>query len=41
LSDAADGDAGTASGTNGISVTLGNVAAGATHNLTFSVIIDE
>lgn len=41
LSDAADGDAGTASSTSGIAVTVGNVAAGANRAITFSVIINE
>ena len=39
LSDASDGDAGSFSGT-GISVALGNVAAGATRTITFKVKID-
>jgi uncharacterized repeat protein (TIGR01451 family) len=41
LSDAADGDAGTASDTGWISVTIGNVAAGTNHAITFNVVIDE
>lgn len=39
LTDAADADAGTYTG-SGISVSLGNVAAGASHNVTFQVRID-
>lgn len=41
LSDAADGDAGTASGSNGIAVRLGNVAAGTRRAVTFNVTIDK
>lgn len=41
LSDAADGDAGTASDTSGIAVTLGNVPAGTTRAVTFDVVIDK
>lgn len=40
LTDAADGDAGTASDAGGIAVTLGNVAAGARRRITFDVVID-
>ena len=40
LSDAADGDAGAASGTNGISVRLGNVAVGTRRAVTFNVTIN-
>lgn len=41
LSDAADGDAGTASGTNGIAVRLGTVTAGTQRQVTFNVTIDQ
>lgn len=41
LSDAADGDAGTASDTAGIAVTLGDLAAGTTRTITFDVVIDQ
>ena len=40
LTDAADADAGTASDTAGISVTLGNTPAGSTRSVTFDVTID-
>ena len=40
LSDAADGDAGAASDTAGISVTLGTVAAENTQRVTFNVVVD-
>ena len=39
LTDAADGDSGTASA-SGISVDLGNVSAGTSHSITFDVTID-
>jgi uncharacterized repeat protein (TIGR01451 family) len=41
LSDAADGDAGTASDAAGIAVNLGNVDAGAQRTITFDVSIDQ
>lgn len=41
LSDAADGDAGTASNAAGIAVTLGDVSAGTTRTITFDVVIDD
>ena len=41
LTDAADADAGTASNTGGISVTLGNTAAGSTRRVTFDVTVDQ
>jgi uncharacterized repeat protein (TIGR01451 family) len=40
LSDADDGDAGSASDTTGIAVNLGNVVAEATRSVTFDVVID-
>lgn len=40
LSDAADGDAGTASDAAGISVDLGDVAAPANHTITFDVVVE-
>jgi uncharacterized repeat protein (TIGR01451 family) len=40
LSDSADGDAGTASDAQGISVNLGNVAAEARRSITFEVVVD-
>jgi uncharacterized repeat protein (TIGR01451 family) len=40
LSDAADGDAGTASDAAGIAVTLGDITAEATRTVTFDVVID-
>lgn len=41
LSDAADGDAGSASDTGGIAVQLGDVPAGTTRAITFSVVLDK
>jgi uncharacterized repeat protein (TIGR01451 family) len=40
LSDAEDGDAGTASDAAGISVSLGDVTAPASHSITFDVVIE-
>ncbi|NCP14140.1 MAG: hypothetical protein GW858_08265 [Sphingomonadales bacterium] len=40
LSDAADGDAGVASDTSGISVTLGTVAAQTTQRVSFNVVVE-
>ncbi|MFN3863590.1 MAG: hypothetical protein ACK4RT_04835 [Erythrobacter sp.] len=41
LTDVADGDAGTASDTDGITVSLGSTAAGARRFVTFIVIVDQ
>jgi len=41
LTDAADADAGTASDSSGISVTLGSVAAGTNRSITFNVTVDQ
>ena len=41
LTDAADADAGTASNSSGISVTLGSTAAGSTRRVTFDVTVDK
>ncbi|WP_017665494.1 DUF11 domain-containing protein [Porphyrobacter sp. AAP82] len=41
LTDAADADAGTASGSSGISVTLGSVAADTNRSITFNVTVDQ
>ncbi|WP_233997088.1 hypothetical protein [Porphyrobacter sp. HT-58-2] len=41
LTDVADSDAGVASNPDGISVNLGNVAAGARHAITFNVVVDQ
>jgi uncharacterized repeat protein (TIGR01451 family) len=40
LTDAADGDAGTASDAQGIAVALGNLTAPATQSITFDVVVD-
>ena len=41
LTDAADTDAGTASQSAGVAVTLGSVAAGTTRAITFNVTLDQ
>lgn len=41
LTDGADGDAGTASDSNGIDVKIGNATAGNLHRVTFDVVLDQ